>query len=57
MIKPPKAEVISVDGKRKKVWAYDYRTLEKYCEYLEKENGILKESVKSFLDNVEFIPS
>ena len=38
MIKPPKAEVISVDGKRKKVWAYDYRTLEKYCEYLEKEN-------------------
>ena len=35
----------------------EHNELEKYCNDLEKENGILKESVKSFLDNVEFITS
>jgi len=57
MIKPPKAEVITDGANRKKVYLYEHRGLEKYCEHLEKENKTLKESVASFLDKVEFVPS
>jgi len=57
MIKPPRAEAISDGVRRKKVYEYEYRKLEKYCEHLEKENKTLKESVASFLDKVEFVPS
>jgi len=38
MIKPPKAEVITDGAKRKKVYLYEHRGLEKYCEHLENEN-------------------
>ena len=38
MIKPPKAVVITDGAKRKKVYLYEHRALEKYCEHLEKEN-------------------
>jgi len=36
MIKPPKAEIITDGAKRKKVYLYEHRALEKYCEHLEK---------------------
>ena len=35
MIKPPKAEIITDGAKRKKVYLYEHRGLEKYCEDLE----------------------
>jgi len=35
MIKPPRAEAISDGVRRKKVYEYEYRKLEKYCEDLE----------------------
>ena len=36
MIKPPKAVVITDGASRKKVYAYDYSKLEKYCDDLER---------------------
>lgn len=35
MIKPPKAEVLTDGASRKKVYAYEHRKLEKYCDYVE----------------------
>ena len=37
MIKPPKAEVIPDGASRKKVYAYDYDALWRYCGQLELE--------------------
>ena len=37
MIKPPKAEVITDGASRKKVYAYDYDALWRYCSQLETE--------------------
>jgi hypothetical protein len=59
MIKPPKAVVISDGASRKKVYAYDYDALWRYCEILEKELELIdlfyKDDLSHDSDEIESI--
>lgn len=48
MIKPPKAVVISDGASRKKVYAYDYDALWRYCDQLQAEKVALADLVGQY---------
>ncbi len=48
MIKPPKAVVISDGASRKKVYAYDYDSLWRYCDQLQTEKVALANLVGQY---------
>lgn len=48
MIKPPKAVVISDGASRKKVYAYDYDALWRYCDQLQLEKKALADLIGQY---------
>lgn len=48
MIKPPKAVVISDGASRKKVYAYDYDALWRYCDQLQAEKKALADLIGQY---------